>query len=112
MSTDLIDTDRLCVSVFEEDGLILLNFCWHENGVKRWLWEDRKGQPIYEIAEWYEAGRLFRQIDRLWSAGVLNSQTAAGARSMVMWERDKCRMREIQSKKLGLWDLIKFLFVR
>jgi hypothetical protein len=112
MSTDLIDTSRLCVSVFEEDGLILLNFCWFENGTKRWLWEDGNGQPMYEIAEWFESDRLFNQINRLWANGVLNNQTAAGARSMVMWERDKCRMREIKTKKLGLWELVNYLFLR
>lgn len=110
MSTDLIDTSQLCVSVHEEDGLILLNFCWFENGVKRWLWEDSDGQPMYEIAEWFEAGRLFSQIDRLRACNVLNAPTAAGARSMVMWERDKCRMREVRAKKKGLWDFIKYLF--
>lgn len=112
MSTDLLDTSQLCVTVIEEEGFILLNFYWSIDSQIRWFWSNRKGQPIYEIAEWHNTRPLFEQIDRLWANGVLLPSTAAAARSLVMWERDKCRMRAIKSNRLGIWNLIQYLFVR
>lgn len=113
--TQLMDTSQLAVSVVEERGLILLNFSWPDGERLRWLWESEDGSPLYEIAEWYNADRLFYQIDRLWSVGVLTHATAAGARSLVMWERDKCRMREArlihEQATKGLWAKLKACFM-
>jgi hypothetical protein len=113
---EIVDTSQLAVSVHEEDGLILLNFRFSQ-GPRKWLWQDRKGQPLYEIAEWYDCDRLLDQIRRLHSAGVINAITANGAWVLICRHRYECATRAQRAmetraaQKPNLWERLKGLFV-
>ena len=113
---EIADTSQLAVSVHEEDGLILLNFRYSCQGEGRWLWADSEGNPVYEIAEWFDSDRLLDHINRLHGAGVVNTITANGAWLLICRHRYECAVRAQRAmearaaKKPNLWERLRGLF--
>jgi hypothetical protein len=114
---EIADTSQLAVSVHEEDGLILLNFRYSCQGEGRWLWADSEGNPVYEIAEWFDSDRLLDHINRLHGAGVINTITANGAWLLICRHRYECAVRQKRAEEArkaresNFWERLKSLFV-